>query len=106
MAAARPSGRLSPITKTTVSASPTMRWRRYLLIPVLPVLALIGVVLAGGLLALLPSPLIGPILLVAWVGSLYHAGRNARAGWVVAIAAFWPSLVGYWLYVGFRLDRQ
>jgi hypothetical protein len=106
MARPHKSGRLPPITKTTEVESPTMRWRRYLLIPVLPVVALIGIVLAGALLAQFPSSFVAPILVVAWVGSLYHAGRCARAGWVVGIAAFWPALVGYWLYVAFRLDSR
>jgi hypothetical protein len=82
-----------------------MRARRYLLIPVIPCLAILGIVLSGVILSMLPTPLIQVVLPVAWIGSLYHAARRSNAGWVVAIAVFFPALVGYWIYISFRLDR-
>jgi uncharacterized membrane protein len=82
-----------------------MRARRYLLIPVIPCLAVLGIVLSGIVLSVLPTPLTQVVLPVAWIGSLYHAARRSHAGWVVAMAVFFPALVGYWIYIGFRLGR-
>jgi hypothetical protein len=79
------------------------------LLPVIPILVVLALVIGGWLLAALPGPigpLAGIVLLTLWIGALYHAGRNARPGWVVAVAVFWPAAVGYWMYVGLKLDRD
>ncbi|MFZ6002474.1 MAG: hypothetical protein ACOYXM_00940 [Actinomycetota bacterium] len=89
--------------------SPAWRARRYLLLPVVPILVIFALVLGVWLLSILPGPLgpvAGVVLLSSWVGALYHAGRQARPGWVVGVALFWPASVGYWIYIALRLDRD
>ena len=85
------------------------RARRYLLLPVIPILVLFALVIGGWMLSALPGPtgpIAGVVLVALWVGALYHAGRHARPGWVVGVAVFWPAAVGYWIYVGMKLDRD
>jgi hypothetical protein len=82
-----------------------MRARRYLLIPVIPILVLSGLLLSVIVLSLFPNWINRLVLPIAYAGSLFHAARRAKAGWVVAIAVFFPSLVAYWIYTGLRLDR-
>ena len=89
--------------------SSSWRARRYLLLPVLPIMALFAIVLGGIFLNLLPGP-IGPLASVVtlgtWATALYHAGRHARAGWVLGVAVFWPAAAAYWIWVALRLDRD
>ena len=83
--------------------------RRYLLLPVIPILVMFALVLGGVLLSILPrpiAPVAGIVLLGLWIGSLYHAGLHGRPGWVVGLALFWPASVGYWIYFALRLDRN
>ena len=56
--------------------SAAWRARRYLLLPIIPIFALLGLLVLGLTLSL------------------------------VAIAIVWPVLIAYWIYVGLRLDRS
>lgn len=86
--------------------SSAWRYRRYLLIPLIPLAVVVLWVAVALTLWAIPDPVSGVVLLVAWAGTLYHAARLGRSGWVVAIAIAWPVLLGYWIYVGLGLDRR
>lgn len=94
----------APPAPTTTSAA--WRYRKYLLLPIIPLAAIVLMVVGGLTLALLPNGVATVALLGSYAYSLYHAARRGRAGWVVAIALIWPVLVGYWIWVGLGLDRS
>ena len=91
--------------ETYTPTSAAWRARRYLLLPIIPIFTLLGLLVVGLTLSLLPDGIAVVGLLVVWAVSLYHAARRSRPAWVVAIAIVWPVLVAYWIYVGLRLDR-
>lgn len=80
-------------------------YRRFLLVPVVPIAALLGLVLLSLLLSAVPQTWTLFVLFPIWVGSFVDAARRARPGWVASIVLFWPSLVAYWTVRLFRLGR-
>src|SRR3982751_1261900 len=71
---------------TLGQSSVAWRARRYVLIPVIPILTIVAPFGLFFVESVLP-PLVGLIAgLIAWAGTLYHAARRARPKWVVAIA--------------------
>ena len=93
-------------TDEAVSTSAAWRARRYVLIPVIPILTVVGTFGVFFAMSALPTLVAAIVAVIVWGGSLYHAARNARAKWVVAIALVWPVFIAYWLYILFGLDRR
>lgn len=91
--------------RSTAVAPAASTYRRFLLVPVVPVAALLGLALLALLLSALPQRWTIVVLFPLWVGSFVDAARRTRPGWVAAIVLFWPSLLAYWTVRLFRLGR-
>lgn len=93
--------RVAPVQPTSAA----WRYRKYLLLPVIPLAVLVLFVVVTATLSVVPNGLASIVLLASLAFSLYHAAKRGRAGWAVAIALIWPVLLGYWIWVGLGLDE-
>jgi hypothetical protein len=82
-----------------------VRYRRWLLIPVLPVLAFIAIVVTSILLSLLPGPATQFVTIALWAATLAHALFWWRLAWLVGMIVFPPTTLAYGIWLAFGLQR-
>jgi hypothetical protein len=101
-------GRVTPKGTGHVDERPpaVVRYRRWLVVPVLPILAFIGLFAAGVVTSLLPNGAARVLYYAVEIGVIAHAASRARTWWVVAIVVFPPAVVAYGMWFGLHLDER
>ena len=101
-------GRVTPKGTGHVDDRPpaVVRYRRWLVVPVLPVLAFIGLFVGAIITSLLPNAPARVAWYVVLLAVIAHAASFARTWWVVAMVVFPPAAIAYGFWFGLRLDQQ
>ena len=84
-----------PVGAAPVPADPRNRYRAYLLVPIVPIVALLGFVFLGIVLRWAPGRPVMVVLVAALLVASIDAARRDRPRLVVAMVLFWPLAIGY-----------